>query len=334
MSDNRLPIDPYRRLPPAESLQVAVAIPEAGDIPVVPESPAKAETSAGWWGGNDGLTLGTLVNEKGERVTLRWREPTPGHARTIRRRNQQQGEAARELGKLWCSPYGPTAGEAMLEYTRNLGWDRMGEVYDAVHPLPWSVLRPLAALRAWAVWPGGVSSPLTTWPSDAEKRIRQLPGELERWRRLDRLLGRAWGTFYDIFQRAATMAEPGKPDRFLGEIGDALEIAQKTTAERLFHLEDWAAGTRLGRLTGSGKSDGKAQNLVRLRTVTIELARRINRAIPRRRSDGRVLHGVLRVRVIRRTISIITAVYGVVFSEAEMKDMLHKSLKERQKPAR
>ena len=313
--------DPYRQ-----------AAPVAEPVPAAPDEIPPAASSPPGPSNDNSLTLSIRTSETAaeEIFTVCWKPETPGAERARRRKQHQQWKAGQELAKLW-GPYGMSPAQVMLEYTRNLGWDRMSDIYEAVHPLPWSVLRPLASLPGWTIWPESVSAPLTHSPFDAAKQIRQLPEDLERWRRLDAALGEAWDIFYGIWQRRCDDVSPGRPEAFLHDLGDGLETVRKTTMARRASLEEWAAGTQPGRLTGDGKSDGKAQNWARLRAVAIELALRINRAIPRARSDRRLLHGVLRTSVRQRMTTIIKCVYGVPFSDVEARDLLRKYVKERQK---
>jgi len=296
--------DPYRRAVPEDVLIPASA---AG-----PPSPAP-----------DGVRIRLANAMADEAITFQWKDGTtfrPATRLEGQQRLQQQEEAGRQLAKLWCSAYEPKSPSEILNaYFLSPGRDRLGAVYDAVHPLPWSVLRPLQALPAWTPWPGSVEAPVMVESDDAAQRIRQLPEEIERWRTLHRHLAAASAVFYDLFQRARDAAEPmGEPDRFLCELGDDI-------------LTELTAGTRPSRLTGVGKSDGKAQNLVRLRVVALQLALRINRAMPQSRTDGRLMHGVLRTRVRRKMLAIIHAVYGVTFTDSEAKDMIHKHVKENTK---
>jgi hypothetical protein len=169
MDPHPTPHDPYRQTVPALA-------PEPEVVPYeIPPSESTGDSELG--------EQVTVKWEPGERLTVKWAPATQAHDRAVGRRQSQQWEAVRALSRLWACPYTPgSVGEAMMEYTRNLGWDRMGAIYDAVHPLPWSILQPLAAMPAWAIWPGGVSTPLTDDPSESEHRIRQLPEDLDRWR--------------------------------------------------------------------------------------------------------------------------------------------------------
>jgi hypothetical protein len=253
-------------------------------------------------------------------------------ARPRRRRGAQPQETARQLATLWALPQ--DAEDAVAAYTRDLGAERLAAIYEAVRPLPWSVLKPLGALPAWPIWRGAVSAPLTMAPEEAEARIRHLPEELAQWRRMNACLGEAWSLAYTCFQQRADAGWRGaKAELFLtDDLLDHLEIARKVVMERTAYLEAWAAGTRPGRLTGQGKADGKAQNLTLLRQVAVELAVRISRALtPASRGDGRLLHGVLRAEVRRRMTALIRLIYGVTFSETEARDMLRKYVKEAHK---
>ena len=209
MPDRRLPVDPYRRLPPAEPpttrrrpFVTLAAFPLFLRVPhrlVRQETGGAPMTDSPW----------AFRNEQGERVTLRWPGPTSGHER--RRRNQQQAEAARELGKLWCSPL-PANGRPRpcLSTPATLaGTRRTGDVHDAVHPLPWLGSASSRGASGVGSVAGGSLISAHNVALGRREANSELPGELERWRRLDPAAGRASGTFDGIFQRAADLAEPG-----------------------------------------------------------------------------------------------------------------------------
>jgi hypothetical protein len=263
--------------------------------------------------------------------------PTTGGAATAgarqgRRRGARPQETAQQLAKLWALPQ--DADDAAAAYMRDLGAERLLAISEAVRPLPWSILKPLGALPAWPIERGAVSTPLTMAPDEAETRIRHLPEELARWRRMNACLGEVWATAYGLFQERADAGWRGaKAELFLtDDLLDHLEIVRKVVMERLAYLESWAAGTRPGRLTGQGKADGKAQNLVLVRHVAVELAVRISRALtPASRGDRRLLHGVLRAAVRQRMTALMHLIYGVTFSETEARDMLRKYVKEAHK---
>jgi hypothetical protein len=181
--------------------------------------------------------------------------------------------------------------------------------------LPWRVLRPIAKLRWW-------------WPVDPEgpEDIRNLPAQCKLvtmiYEHLNPLVG---VNFAGVDVGLADKPWWRETIDHLGRLRKNLEFAQS-------HLSGLLAGTRGGRLEGHEKNpehkhDGKAQNLARLRSVAVGLAMSVNRALPRRRTDSRVRHGVLRAGVIRHTVGIVQALYGVTFTPAELRDLLHKHLK-------
>ena len=108
----------------------------------------------------------------------------------------------------------------------------------------------------------------------------------------------------------------GKPDRFLGEIGDALEIAHKMTAERPFHLE--AGGRDAARAAHWIREEPMARRRIsdRLRSVTIGSPDASTEPFRGIGGMPAFFTGVLRAPVICRTISVIgTAIFiGVAFS--------------------
>ena len=267
--------------------------------------------------------------------------PRRRRAQGAKQRRERAAEVLIELAALWF-PHpqggGATYSAVVEPLFAHLGWARLEAIANAVHPLPWSILRPLAAFPAWVHEADRVSSPPTNAPEHAVRRIQQLPDEVRRWRCLHSQINEAMATLIPITERAWAEAAPGEtPDGFgaggyLDELQASLGCAMRIAQDRMNALEHWIVGTRPARLTGSGKSEGKAQNLARLRAVTIKLAQAINRALPTSRRDRRVVHGALRVPVLRRTIAIVHTIYGVLFAEAELRDAILKSARNRPEP--
>lgn len=190
---------------------------------------------------------------------------------------------------------------ARMRYGRGDADDGTGGRWT--RPLPWSVLVPLKRLRAWA----------DLLPVPALRNVENL-----------KVLPVVAGKFGEI------LADIEAPRRRLLEIQEAL-LSNATTAEIAACLERAAELLTTERAAIDALALGAKPKVVMnnpatlglIRIITDELARNINAALPV--ADARPRHGALRVEVLDRTAAIVSAVYRIPMTAAEVKKAVAKT---------